>query len=525
MASSLVALVTALSEAQDEILEAIVGLESTVNLLALIIAGPGSPSGVRLDALSCLLTLVEDNRQLAEFFVADEEPKPFSALLNFQASQGAARVLACGILHNIYSVLEWFEGSPGNKDLSDASLVRTLSLALEDTKIEDDVPANSQWSKVTEVTQLALEILASIGTSLQESMTTSHTKVEGEWGGIDDNENDVKDDAMEDDAEQVENEDKGMDDSKAGEDEDMDEDDIEDIQADMDMVTGVNDEDAQGGGPSNELPTLRELVNTALPPIIRLANPGARNEDSAQVQSTALSTLNNVAWSVSCFDISKDENESIFKVWLPAGKSVWEGVVGPVLAANTADVELASQITSLAWAVSRTLPGGQMSLQGDEHKKFMSLYQAAKKLDKKAQGGANGDQETQEHDDDPFQGLGVKCIGVLGQLALGDAPVQLNREIGVFLITVLSSLPESPAADVVEALNQLFDIYGDEQRACDKEVFWNDNFLGHLQEVQPKVKALVKSIDKRSHQELRSRADEASLNLGRFIEYKKKNSP
>ena len=57
------------------------------------------------------------------------------------------------------------------------------------------------------------------------------------------------------------------------------------------------------------------------------------------------------------------------------------------------------------------------------------------------------------------------------------------------------------------------------------EVFWKEGFLGRLEEVVPKVKAMVKTIDKRSYKELRLRADEASLNLGRFVQYKKKNKP
>ena len=93
------------------------------------------------------------------------------------------------------------------------------------------------------------------------------------------------------------------------------------------------------------------------------------------------------------------------------------------------------------------------------------------------------------------------------------------------MITVLSSLPETPAAEAVEALNQLFDIYGDENLECDREVFWKDDFLKHLEDISPKAKTMAKSIDKRLHGELRSRADEAVLNLNRFTQYKKKNRP
>lgn len=114
---------------------------------------------------------------------------------------------------------------------------------------------------------------------------------------------------------------------------------------------------------------------------------------------------------------------------------------------------------------------------------------------------------------------------MLGQLAHNPAPVVLNRELGVFLLTVLSNLPETPMAGVIEVLNQLFEIYGDEGYAYDMEVFWKDNFLNHLEQALPKVKATTKMGDRRTSLELRSRGDEAVSNLGRFIQYKKNHKP
>ncbi|KAL2761161.1 hypothetical protein ACRALDRAFT_2092563 [Sodiomyces alcalophilus JCM 7366] len=519
---SLVALTSTLSEADDEILEAIVGLDSIIRLLFAVIAVSESPASIRLDALSCLMTLTEDNRRAAELVVADEDPKPFSALLQLQGGQGASRVLACGVLHNIFSALKWYEGNPGNKQLSDASLARTLSEALQvamsgGDRSSDELPANSQWSQQSEVLQLALEILASIGTTLQESMASSHVKEEEEWGGIED------DDAMDEDGDGDDAKDPEVRAAKV--DDEMDEDDIADIEADMAMVTGADDDDADDS-PSEHLSTLRELVQRAIPEIIRLINLSGQSQEYVPLQAPALSALNNMAWSVSCFDFSMDENAPILKVWEPAGKSIWENVVAAVLASDTADIELASKVTSLAWAVSRTLPGGRLQLTGDEHKKFISLYHAATKLHQKSSSDGQGqDTPSKDGNEDPFQGLGVKCIGVLGQLALSPAPVPLNREIGVFLLGVLSNLPESPVADVVEALNQLFDIYGDEEYAYDKEVFWKENFLDLLEKALPLVKAATKTVDKRTSLELRSRGDEAVLNLGRFIQYKKKHKP
>jgi hypothetical protein len=149
----------------------------------------------------------------------------------------------------------------------------------------------------------------------------------------------------------------------------------------------------------------------------------------------------------------------------------------------------------------------------------MALYQASKCLDTPEE--QNGSKKGSEEQIDAFQGLGVKAIGVLGRLALDPAPVELNREIGVFLLTVLAALPDTPAADAVEAMNQIFDIYADKSFAFDEAVFWADGFYKHLEEIIPKAKKMAKGIDKRKFAELRARADEAVLNLGRFLRYKR----
>lgn len=73
-----------------------------IKLLFAVLAVSQAPASTRLDDVSCLVTLTEDNRRPVGLVVADEEPKPFSALLRLQGSGGPGRVLACGVLHNIF---------------------------------------------------------------------------------------------------------------------------------------------------------------------------------------------------------------------------------------------------------------------------------------------------------------------------------------------------------------------------------------------------------------------------------------
>jgi hypothetical protein len=149
----------------------------------------------------------------------------------------------------------------------------------------------------------------------------------------------------------------------------------------------------------------------------------------------------------------------------------------------------------------------------------MALYQASLALPAVAQPKLK--QKPGSEEPGPAENLGVKCIGVLGGLARSPCPVALNQEIGTFLLTILASLPNTPATDAVEALDQLFDIYADADYEYDATVFRGDGFLKHLEEVVPKAKKMAKSVDKRKFPDLREAADDAVTNLGRFIKYKR----
>ncbi|KAK6957728.1 hypothetical protein Daesc_000516 [Daldinia eschscholtzii] len=497
IAESLTAILSALAEAQDEALDAATRNEQIRRFLFILVSIDFTTAPVLNSALSCMITLSEDNKQFAEALLADKTTKCYDQLIAFKNGNGYKAVLACGVLHNVFSALPWNDHNPGRDDACDAVLVPTLSQTLEHTQLNSEMANGNSSTSPAEILQLALEILASIGTTLQETLESGNKKEKRENNvdaDADAMDADIDEDVLEHESDE-ENED----------DEEMDQDEME---ADMEMVTGADDgEDIQG---IDDLPTLRELIQKAVPQLVKLVRAnGGDDQTSELIRGHALTALNNISWTVSCIDFTEKSNAAILHAWTPAASMIWQQIIAPVLASNTSDVELATIVTSLAWAIARTLHG-QAVLSGDEQKKFISLYHASKNLS--------------SNQEDPFQSLGVKCIGVLGQLALTEL-IALNREIGIFLLTVVKGLPETPAADAVEALNQLFDIYGDEHKTWDREVFWNDNFLQHLEEVAPKVKAMVKTIDRRKSAELRVRAEEANLNLSRFIRYKQKHKP
>ncbi|KAK8090930.1 hypothetical protein PG994_000435 [Apiospora phragmitis] len=486
IAEALCVILIGLVEAHDDIFVAVSANDAVLKFLFTLISCDATTIDVVNGALSCMMTLSEDNRQFVERILGDDETKCFKHLITFKSGRGLRAVLACGSLHNVFSTMQWDDANPGREKSSDATLIPALSDALESP--QGNQTNGTGDSDTVEILQLALEIIASIGTSIQESL------------GLDEKDADMDMDADDDDDDNDE-------DGEGGEDE-MDDDEIE---ADMGLVTGADDGLNEVSG-IDDLPTLKLLMHKAIPQIIKTAHSTQSTEETTSlIRTHALTALNNIAWTVSCLDFSEDSNAAIQKAWAPIAQIIWKETVAYVLASDTSDVGLATIVTSLAWAIARSLRQ-DTPLQGGEHQKFISLYHASKNL-------------PAEDEEDSFQNLGVKCLGVLGQLALDPAPIDLNREIGVFLLTVVAGLPEStPLADGVEALNQLFDIYGDESYACDKEVFWQIGFLKHFEEAIPKIKAATKKVDKRAQTELRARADETTMNLSRFVQYKQKNN-
>ncbi|KAK5998560.1 putative ARM-like repeat-containing protein [Cladobotryum mycophilum] len=523
IAASIVSLLTALAEASDEILAAIVNNASITRLLVTLISHSSQePEGdvispLRTDALTCLMILSEDNTELALKLTSTNDTSCYKTIASLIDEVNGEGIISCAILHNIYVARLDSKDEPRTDIADDVDLIPRLTKTIAgftpgQQGISNGGGGGGGWSSPEEHQQLALEILASIGTSLAAELggpaqpAAAPKGKSGNKGGAAAEEEEDGDENMGDG--ESGGEDDGEDGDEAEEEEEDEEMDEDEIEADMDMVTS-GDHFIEN---IDDLPTLKALLQTAIPELTRIASLQPSDDTSLKFQSYALSALNNIAWSVSLVDFAEEVNAGVKNAWAPVGRSLWQNVVTPILASDTADVDLATQITSLAWAVSRTLRG-ETPLQPDEHRKFISLYQATK--------GAPARQDPE----DPFQALGVKCVGVLGQLALHPAPTELNRDIGTFLVTVLSGLPDTPAADAVEAFNQVFDVYSDEEFPYDAEVFWKGDFAKHLDTLVPKARAMAKSVNKSAQPELRNRADEVIMNLPRFVAYKKKHKP
>ena len=288
IASSLISLLTALAEAQDEILEAISRNATIIRLLFLLtsdeLASNPEIVSLRSDALACLMILCEDNEQLSDLVVNTKQHRTYGTLLSLRKTANGDGVLACGVLHNLFSSLEDQDIALG---ADNSLLIPTLSQALkayEPGQMYDGVG----WANPFEYQQLALEILASIGTTLNTAEAKPQTEEKSE----------AKDD--EDMADADADEDVSDGEEEGGEEEEeMDDDELE---ADMELVTGAdrNEEDSN----IDDLPILKTLIDNALPELIRIASLSPTDDTSLRMQGHALAALNNIAWSVSLIDFT-----------------------------------------------------------------------------------------------------------------------------------------------------------------------------------------------------------------------------
>lgn len=150
----------------------------------------------------------------------------------------------------------------------------------------------------------------------------------------------------------------------------------------------------------------------------------------------------------------------------------------------------------------------------------MALYEASKSTKPASSDSRKYKDQDQMSD---AATLGVKSIGVLGALAQSNVQSTVPRTAAVtaFLLNIVEGLPRTKPEDAIEALNALFDIFADAAYVYDEPVFVQGNLLTSLQGVVDKVKKMAKNVNPAKMPGLRDRADEAVVNLKRFLDYKR----
>ncbi|KAF8421226.1 hypothetical protein EV426DRAFT_219561 [Tirmania nivea] len=509
-AENVVGLVASISgEATEEVVEAVNKLNIFPFLMGLLSPECKAPRAVQNIAAQCLNVITEEQDELIKTIIESEDVfVPLILQLRDVATLSPTdpllrTVAICGVVHNISDFLS-VSGNTTNPFSDSINLTKLTAGIQAASKIT--LPTNgsalANGEPITEDERIealkeGLETLTSIIASLQDDIN----------GEIPDEEPIPDADFMDEDSEEeVENRGDEEEDEVDEESEYGDVSMVEEAMLeDMAMVTAVDrggSEEANDA--SSESPTAH-LIEVVIPLLLPLCAPQDHSSNSLAIQIRAVNCLNNISWTSST---TLPKSSSLFQSFQKQALTIWTSIVVPILRSNTANIELAEAVTGLSWAIAKALGGklpiSQPTNEGGvgEHKTFMSLYNAATTDD-----------------------LRTRCVGVLGCLGLAPGRIDVNKEIGVFLVSCLSALPPTgnTATDpAIEALNAIFDLYADSEFDYDEPVFVKHNFLEHLKSILPKVQSMTKKIDKRKFPEKRTRADEVTQNLRRFIEYKKK---
>lgn len=240
----------------------------------------------------------------------------------------------------------------------------------------------------------------------------------------------------------------------------------------------------------------KRILTEFIAPVLHLANMQTSINSTVNAQqfglicTLSLDFLQDLAW------IMAESEIETSVLWHNLVPELWIWITSNLSKFLVYDEQITTSITSLLYALSKN-PNAASALTTSQLNSFYKLYHSSLDAD-----------------------IQVKIVGVLGALANNSRNIEHNRSIGTFLITIVLSLPRSDPDAAIESLNALFDIYADGESAYDGSVFVQGHFLAHLRDSLPKVKAMKRTIDRRTSRALWSRADEVVENLENFIEYK-----
>lgn len=250
------------------------------------------------------------------------------------------------------------------------------------------------------------------------------------------------------------------------------------------------------------------ILNTVYPSCIYLLKFDRDNAQVLQVTSKLLMAFNNISWLfLSAATIPVQWYPKIPELWLE------------LEATNSNDLELQKTSLSIMWALTKAV--------GSEVKNTISLENVNSLL-KKCSNLTSSESNHEEDNHVIFEYL-LSAVGFLGSVAQVIDNVEITGEISEFLFFLISHYIEDKnnekdlkALEIpVEGLNLLYDVFGDAEYVYDEPVFVARNYLQRLEQLEPLFRTFYKKIDKNRSRELKLRAEEAYMNLERFIDYKK----
>ncbi|ABN65560.1 predicted protein [Scheffersomyces stipitis CBS 6054] len=277
----------------------------------------------------------------------------------------------------------------------------------------------------------------------------------------------------------------------------------------LDLITSLleylstNDNDEPLNLPT---PTVEVLLNKIYPSLVELNNFENANKGMLSLREKILVALNNLTWLML-------SNESLPVAWFEKSLALWDLIIS---SANTSDVVLQKNCLNVLWGITKSLgPEVRSKLQPSIVDELIAKCQTI--------------MEKQNEADETDIELYLSIVGFLGNLAPVVGNTQITSKISQFLITTIELLCNSTVTTVtspakievvLEAINVIYEIFGDIEFDYDYEIFVQQGYLQKLSLLEPKVKELYKKIDKNKYPHLKAKGEETWINLGRFIQYK-----
>ncbi|CAG8550386.1 25392_t:CDS:10 [Dentiscutata erythropus] len=513
-AENIIYIILALSETSQEVLRGINNTNIVPFLMSCLIQSCTIPTQTVIAACQCLHTLTDDNPDVHIHF--QQNPQYAQSLLNAINLDEAAlpskehllfiKVLCCGILSNLYSVVDLpISKSEPIMNLNNYLMPVLIScLALDINKAADEAIENvseidnAQCPETTKdlpkytipiaennlnkinvqlmTLQLALEILSKI---FLECFSKDGDDDGWQDESQEDNDINVKEDSI-----------------------------MEDI-----IIMGVNQPDEQ----SKIHPILNNFATIILPKLFSLAYPTHLSfpeqlgpnvlpmpsvapeitSSLATVHLRAIECINNFLlvmvdnvedkwW----FTQHREDAKQAWTLLFELGSQVTGKGIGEP--GQESRVKILDALIGCLWTLARGLDGNA-PVTGDQIRSLICCYESG-----------------------VYDTMRVKTIGTLGMIARRQNAIDDNKLIGTFLFNILSLLKNDSTSPecVVEVLNSIYDVYADKDFDYDEPVFVQGGYL-------PLLENTAKSIDKRTSRDLRFRADEAHENLIAFIKYKR----
>lgn len=457
-----------------------------VKVIQLCVANPKILAGSLLETtLELCFALSESN---AGFFIGSDE-YDFSNLV--YQKNASVKVYACGVLYNRFVESKINKSIKSSDNVLESILdvfmnvISSVDIKTAESHVNPDIPAGTAIPAANEITkkalaarseinavQIALELIAAVSETIEVDPAHASGLPAGDDHEMEEEE--VDDDDIDDD-EYIETS----------------------LQFENDIDFGRDESNGEGKSAVLEL-----MLNSLLPAVAEL-------RAYSSCTSRSLAALNNILWTLSTH--LKLDN-SAYKESL---EKLWKNLV-PELSQNSTDIEALASTLGCLWNIAKKFEGA-VPLEPVINTITGKTYDPVSYIINEQYG-----QTKTVFPQDEWVSYSAKAIGFLSVIAMGQSNIEITKAITEFLVKILQSVSELPPATMSDALNAIFDIYGDKDYSYDQELFVNGKLLDFLVQILPAARKVTKKVNKKTHGQLREVCDQATINLARFIDYKRK---